>query len=499
MGTEYAAVGAASSDDDEGSPLRQEGRERRQQRTTQGRSSAGWAGWAAWVGAAAAAVPFVWLAVALISGDRSLRIDGLVVLGYLGAIMFVGLRAQARGAAALSATAGSTADEFFLAGRSLRWPSIAMSVIATNIDAGQFIGYAGGSYLYGLAQAQFEWSACVNLLVCVFCFVPGFVGERCTTITQFLERRVGRKVALLYSLSNLTMFATMILGAALFWGAFLLDALFSEFLLPSVSQPWRLLILGTGLGIFSAVYTTVGGMAAVVRTDIVQCGLMLIGGAVLTSAAISRAGGWSEVESAAGPAGLLSVHLPADHPVLPWTGTTALYLIGLNYWGSNQVILQRALAARSLRDAQLGLLVGGCLKFITGVLCSLPAVSLRAQHMRSEPPTQLDDPDLAYMVLLREALPVGARGVVLCGVFASLMSSVDSTLNSIATMSSVDVFSRWRPGASEAASVRVGRGAIMAAVVLGVGFLGVNIFVKLLRPDIAIINTLTEIRYFFTK
>ena len=98
--------------------------------------------------------------------------------------------------------------------------------------------------------------------------------------------------------------------------------------------------------------------------------------------------------------------------MLPWTGTTALYLIGLNYWGSNQVILQRALAARSLRDAQLGLLGGGCLKFITGVLCSLPAVSLRAQHMRSEPPTQLDAPDLAYMVLLREALlvrHVGAR------------------------------------------------------------------------------------------
>ena len=145
-----------------------------------------------------------------------------------------------------------------------------------------------------------------------------------------------------------------------------LDALFSEFLLPSVSRPWRLLVLGTCLGIFSAVYTTVGGMAAVVRTDIVQCGLMLIGGAVLTWAAISRAGGWGEVTAAAEPVGLLSVHLPADHPVLPWTGTTALYLIGLNYWGSNQVILQRALAARSLWDAQLGLLVGGCLKFVTG-------------------------------------------------------------------------------------------------------------------------------------
>ena len=88
---------------------------------------------------------------------------------------------------------------------------------------------------------------------------------------------------------------------------------------------------------------------------------------------------------------------------------------------------------------------------------------------------------------------------VCSGVFASLMSSVDSTLNSIATMSSVDVFTRWRPTASEAASVRVGRGAILAAVVLGVGFLGVNIYIKLLRPDIAIINTLTEIRYFFTK
>jgi len=395
---------------------------------------------------ALAVAPVGWLAVAVLAGDRSLRVDGIIVLSYLGAIMAVGVSkscgagASGSGAGATAGDGDATAEGYFLAGRSLRWPSIAMSVIATNIDAGQFIGYAGGAYSFGLSQAQFEWSAVINILVCVFCFVPGFIAERCATITQFLSARVGPRISLLYSVSSVLMFSTMILGGGLFWGSYLLDALFADYLLPRTDRPLRLLILGAGLGVFSAIYTAVGGMAAVVRTDVLQCLLMLGGGIVLTLAALARAGGWGQVAETAGPAGLFSVHLAADHAVLPWTGTTALYLIGLNYWGANQVVLQRALAARSLRDAQLGLLVGGCLKFCTGLLITLPAVCLRVEHMEASPPRLLSDPDQAYMLMLREALPVGARGLVLCGVFASLMSSVDSTLNSIATMVSVDLY-----------------------------------------------------------
>ncbi len=450
---------------------------------------------------ALAMVPLAWLSVTVLAGDRSLRVDGLLVLSYLGAIMAVGISKSGGGGSSMDGDGGDdrTTVGYFLAGRTLRWPSIAMSVIATNIDAGQFIGYAGGAYSFGLSQAQFEWSAVVNILVCVFCFVPGFIAERCTTITQFLAARVGTRIALLYSVSNVLMFSTMVLGGGLFWGAYLLDALFAQFLFAGAERTLRLLLLGAGLGVFSAVYTAVGGMAAVVRTDVLQCLLMLGGGVVLTVAALMRAGGWANVTQTAGPAGLLSVHLPADHPVLPWTGTTALFLIGLNYWGANQVVLQRALAARSLRDAQLGLLVGGCLKFCTGLLITLPAVCLRVEDMQATPPRELSDPDQAYMIMLQEALPVGARGLVLCGLFASLMSSVDSTLNSIATMVSVDLYARLQLDASEAKGVAAGRVAILVALCAGVCFLYLNIYVKLLQPDFAIINFLTELRYYFTN
>ena len=187
------------------------------------------------------------------------------------------------------------------------------------------------------------------------------------------------------------------------------------------------------------------------------------------------------------------MHLPSDHPTLPWVGLFGMLLLNLNYWGANQVILQRALAARSLRHAQIGLLVGGVMKYMMVLLFVIPGVAL-AGILRDDP---LSDPDQAYPTLIKMFFPPGVRGLILCGLFASLMSTLDSIYNSVATLWSIDVYKRHlRPHASDAEVVRSGKLAILTALVAGVlfGFLVTN--VKFGDPAFALTHWFNEFSYF---
>jgi len=189
----------------------------------------------------------------------------------------------------------------------------------------------------------------------------------------------------------------------------------------------------------------------------------------------------------------MHLHLPADHPKLPWTAIGAMLLLNLNYWGANQIILQRALAARSVRDAQLGLLAGGVLKYATAAITTLPAVAL-AVILKDRP---LADPDLAYPTLVNLLLPAGLRGLVLCGLFASLMSTVDSIFNSVSTLWSVDIYKRrLRPGADDAAVVRSGRRAIAVTLVTGLAFGIFEAYVKLNDPTFALTHWFNDMSYY---
>ncbi|MEO1652729.1 MAG: hypothetical protein AAFU64_04215, partial [Bacteroidota bacterium] len=295
-------------------------------------------------------------------------LDLLIVVIYFAVIITVALSGR-------SSNENTSSEAFFLSSRSLRWPSIAISTVATNVNGYQFLGMMGSAYLFGLAQANLEINAVLGLWMAAFIFVPLYLKSRVITITQFIKEKLGASVALAYTSANIILFSTLGLGGALFWGAYAADLVFGEMLSLLHPDPFtRVSILIIFLGVFSAIYTYFGGLTAVVRTDVIQFVILFLGGTVVLFTAVHHLGGWGELYRQKPE--LMHLHLPADHPKLPWIGIFGMILLNINYWGANQTVLQRSLAARSLKDAQMGLMVGGILKYLMTFLIIVPGIAL---------------------------------------------------------------------------------------------------------------------------
>ena len=410
-------------------------------------------------------------------------IDFIIVITYFILILIVALQGKV--------SADSSADEYFLSSRNLPWYSIAFSTIATNIQGYQFLGMMGSAYLYGLAQANLEINAVQGILLGAFVFVPLFLKEKITTITQFIAKKLGERIALFYSLANIALFATVTLGAALFWGAYAADMVFGEQLsFLHENRLIRIAILIVILGIFSAVYTYFGGLRAVVKTDIIQFGVLLLGGIVVCLTAVYHLGGWEQLYIKTPQK--MHLHLPADHPTLPWTHLFGLFFLNINYWCANQTVIQRALAAKSVTHAQTGLMVGGLIKYFMAVLIIVPGIALYGMLGDG-----LSEPDLAFPYLVKTYLPEGVKGIILCGLFASLMSTVDSTFNSLATLWSTDIYAKYiNQEANDQGKIRSGRSAILfslgTALVMGL----ILLYLKFDNPNSAFTHTLNNLRYY---
>lgn len=385
-----------------------------------------------------------------------------------------------------------TVEQYFLSSRNLRWPSIALSSIATNINGYQFLGMMGSAYLFGLAQASLEINAVQGILMAAFIFVPLFLKEKVITITQYIKKRLGKTVALFYSLANLAIFSTITLGAALFWGAYAADLVFAEYLsVISEDRITRISVLIVGLGVFSAIYTYFGGLAAVVKTDIIQFSILLFGGFVVLFVSIYHLGGWAELYKKTPQ--LMHLHLPADHPTLPWIHIFGLFLLNINYWCANQTIMQRSLAAKNLKEAQIGLMVGGVMKYVMAVLIVVPGIALYGILGENG----LAEPDMAFPYLVKTYLPVGVKGIILCALFASLMSTVDSTFNSLATLWSIDIYKEYiNKDATDFQIVGAGKKTILITLITGVTMGLILLYLKFENPDAAFTHTLNELRYY---
>ena len=387
--------------------------------------------------------------------------------------------------------ADSSADEYFLSSRNLPWYSVALSTIATNIQGYQFLGMMGSAYLFGLAQANLEINAIQGILIGAFVFVPLFLREKIMTITQFIAKKLGQRIALFYSIANITLFATVTIGAALFWGAYAAELVFGEQLTVLHSNRIvRIAILILILGIFSAIYTYLGGLSAVVKTDIIQFSVLIIGGIVVCFTAVNQLGGWEQIYIKTPER--MHLHLPSDHPTLPWTHLFGLFLLNINYWCANQTVMQRALAAKSVAHAQAGLLAGGLIKYLMAIIIIIPGIALYGILGDS-----LGEPDMAFPYIVNTYLPVGIKGIILCGLFASLMSTVDSTFNSLATLWSTDIYSKYiNKKASDQEKIKAGQKAILfslgTALIMGM----VLLYLKFDDPNSAFTHTLNNLRYY---
>jgi len=420
-----------------------------------------------------------------------MNIDLLMVVFYFVVIFIIGIYK--------SADQKKDAANYFLSGRKLRWPSIAMSTIATNIQAGHFVGMGGAAYAYGLAQANFEIGAIFGILLAAFFFVPLYLKLKVFTLTQFFEDRFGPFLATCYSVFSIILFGVIYLGGALYWGSFAINGIFGDQL--SILHPdpiIRLYILVVLMGFFSAVYVYFGGLAAVVRTDVIQMITLLGGSTIILVLAIKALGGVSELYNPdlydsikTGKDHLMHLFLSSDHEKIPWTAVFfGMLLMHIQYWGANQVILQRSLAARSLRDAQLGLVVGGFLKYFVAALIIIPPIALVGFHER------LEDPDQAYIVLVNTLLAPGVRGFVLMGLFASLMSTVDSIINSVSTLYAFDIYKRRiNKDATDKQLIRIGKNTIGVSTLVGILFAFSLIYIKYNGLDFPLSHLTNEISY----
>ena len=387
--------------------------------------------------------------------------------------------------------ADSSADEYFLSSRNLPWYSVALSTIATNIQGYQFLGMMGSAYLFGLAQANLEINAVQGILIGAFVFVPLFLREKIMTITQFIAQKLGQRIALFYSIANIALFATVTIGAALFWGAYAAELVFGEQLsVLHSNRIVRIALLILILGIFSAIYTYLGGLSAVVKTDIIQFSVLIIGGIVVCFTAVNQLGGWEQIYIKTPER--MHLHLPSDHPTLPWTHLFGLFLLNINYWCANQTVMQRALAAKSVAHAQAGLLAGGLIKYLMAIIIIIPGIALYGILGDS-----LGEPDMAFPYIVNTYLAEGIKGIILCGLFASLMSTVDSTFNSLATLWSTDIYSKYiNKKASDQEKIKAGQKAILfslgTALIMGM----VLLYLKFDDPNSAFTHTLNNLRYY---
>ncbi|SPJ24732.1 sodium:solute symporter [Palleronia abyssalis] len=311
-------------------------------------------------------------------------------------------------------------EDLFLAGRGLTWGIIGFSLFASNISSTTLIGLTGAAYDAGIAVSAYEWMAGVPLILMALIFAPIFLKSRITTIPEYLELRYDRKSRLYFS--AVTIVLTIVVDTA---GGLYAGAVVTRAFLPDIPI-WQICV---AIGIFAGLYTAGGGLKAVVFTDVMQAIVLIVGTATMTMILFSMNDwSWSNVTDNVSE-GQLSIVQPRSNEILPWPGLIlGVPILGFWYWVTNQYIVQRVLGAASLRDAQSGAILGGFLKILPMFIMVLPGA------MAVSVLPELSNPDQVFPTLVAEVLPIGLRGLVLAGLVAAIMSSVDSTLNSASTL-----------------------------------------------------------------
>jgi len=353
------------------------------------------------------------------------------------------------------------AQDYFLASKSLPWWAIGASLIAANISAEQIIGMSGSGYALGLAIASYEWMAALTLLIVGKYFLPVFLRNGIYTMPQFLQNRYGNRIRMVMAVFWLILYVFVNLTSILWLGSIAVAQV------TGLDQNLALILLGT----FALAYQLYGGLRAVAMTDIVQVSLLVLGGLLITALTLNNLGAGEGV--IAGFHKLLDTHperfhmiLHKDNPFykdLPGLGVLfgGLWVMNFSYWGFNQYIIQRGLAARSIGEAQKGVLFAAFLKLLVPVIVVVPGI---AAVMLAP---GLARPDEAYPTMMR-LLPSGILGLVFAALIATILSSLASKINSVATIFTLDFYSKLAPNQSESKLVGVGRIASIVAIVIAI-------------------------------
>ena len=379
--------------------------------------------------------------------------------------------------------AGETKDteDYFLAGKSLPWWAIGASLIAANISAEQIIGQSGQGFVVGIAIAAYEWQAAIVLLIVAAFFLPIFLKRGIYTMPQFLESRFGDSVKSIMAVFWIFLFTAVNLTTVLYGGALAIQAVTGLGVFPGMAM----------LAGFALLYSLYGGLKAVALTDIIQVVILIIGGFAITILVLGMVGAG---EGAIGGLQTLMSDIPGhfemilsrDHPQylnLPgiWTLLGGLWVLHFSYWGFNQYIIQRALGAESLSEAQRGLAFAALLKFLIPLIVVIPGIAAlwMAQNGMLEM-SALDPntcsivdgdevcgkPDSTYGILMA-LMPTGVRGLIFAALIAAIVSSLASMINSISTIFTMDIYRDYiAKNRSEKHYVSAGRVTAITAMVI---------------------------------
>lgn len=370
-------------------------------------------------------------------------LDYAVLLVYLLVMIAVCIRV---------ARASPDADELFLAGRSLGWGVVGLSLFASNISSTTLIGLPGAAWESGIAVANYEWMASVILLISTFTVIPVLLGRGVRTVPELLEQRFDGRMR--RYLSAVSVFLSIVLDTAgsLFAGAIVL----MQFI-PGLS----LVPTCIAIAVFTGLYTAAGGLRAVAYTDVMQTLVLLVGSALLAWIVFGQFDhSWSQVRAALGE-DRLSLIRPLDDPNLPWLGTLiGLPILGFYYWTMNQYVSQRLLGARDMRAAGWGAVLAANLKLLPLFFMVLPGA------MAAVLLPDLARADAVFPALIAQYAPIGLAGLIIAGLLAAIMSSIDSALNSASTLISLDFIQPRRPHLSAHQLARIGRLVTLVLVAL---------------------------------
>jgi SSS family solute:Na+ symporter len=353
------------------------------------------------------------------------------------------------------------AQDYFLAGRTLPWWAIGTSLIAANISAEQIIGMSGSGYVIGLGIASYEWMGGLTLIIVGKYFLPIFLENRIYTMPEFLERRYSPGVRTVMAIFWLGVYVFVNLTAILWLGATAVHTV------TGIEVETALI----ALGVFAGAYALYGGLKAVALTDIVQVSLLVLGGLVISFMALNKISGGAGV--LAGFHELTQRFPDKFHMILPRSSPSykdlpgisvlvgGMWVMNVSYWGFNQYIIQRALGAKSIREAQKGIVLAAFLKLLMPVIIVLPGIAAVALA------PGLTRPDEAYPHLM-SMLPSGFLGLVFAALIAAIVASMGSKVNSIATIFTMDVYKPLRPQSTQQHLVLIGRSTAAVALLIAI-------------------------------
>lgn len=365
--------------------------------------------------------------------DKLSGLDISIISGYFIFVVALGFYVGAK---------HKSAEGYFLAGRSLTWPLIGFSLFASNMSSNSLVGLTGAGYVTGFSVFSYEWMAVFVLIIFAIFFLPFYLKNNLFTVPEYLERRFNYFTRAYASTIAIILNVLVDISATLYAGGVLVQMIFPQFAL------WQII---TALSLIAGLYTISGGLSAVVYTDTIQAIILIFGSILITCFAWDAAGGFAEVAKVSSPEHFDIIRSTSDAE-LPWPGLfTGVLLLGFYFWGTNQFITQRTLAAKSTLHGQWGSMFAGLLKLTILFIMIFPGAFARVLYPDFEAVDQL------YATMLFDLLPAGILGLVLAGFMAALMSSIDSGLNSVSTLVTMDFINRFAPGKSQQELMKVGR------------------------------------------